>query len=68
MYKYYSFLIVFFLVSCIHGEGIEPSDDNSLLNTSDDSLETLDDSEETTTGITSTPSTTTTTDTLDKLP
>ncbi len=33
MYKYYSFLIVFFLVSCIHGEGIEPSDDNELITT-----------------------------------
>jgi hypothetical protein len=59
---------------------IEPSEDNSLLDTSndslleppDDSIETLDDSEETTTGITSTPSTDTTntspTSPLDKLP
>jgi len=33
MYKYYSFLVSFLLVSCIHGDGIEPSDDNELITT-----------------------------------
>ena len=33
MYKYYSFLFVFLLVSCIHGDGIEPADDNELITT-----------------------------------
>ncbi len=33
MYKYYSFLAIFLLISCVHGEDFEPSDDNELITT-----------------------------------
>jgi hypothetical protein len=33
MYKYIFFLFIFCLVSCIHGDEIEPADDNELITT-----------------------------------